>query len=215
MPWPVPNPVPWDGNPGSERGQERGAGCVELRGTVLANPSSCRPREPEGVPGQGCLPPALCSQRGLAEGSHAAFPEPCQPARFAAWPAPSKAVTAQIWPPHSPVAPGRLTASCSQPRRAALSLPSLALTHFFLSLFSQPAHRTLISSPESSFPKTCSAASFSKPISRGFCTALGTRVTTWQESLLPYIFMPHRCPQTPSRSQGRVRRRQLGRSHGA
>lgn len=44
-----------------------------------------------------------------------------------------------------------------------LSLPSLALTHFFLSLLSQPARRTLISSPESPFPKACSAASFANP----------------------------------------------------
>lgn len=44
-----------------------------------------------------------------------------------------------------------------------LSLPSLAPRHFFLSLLSQPARRTLISSPKSPFPKARSAASFANP----------------------------------------------------
>lgn len=44
-----------------------------------------------------------------------------------------------------------------------LSLPSLALMHFFQSLLPQPTRRNLLSSPESPFPKARSAASFANP----------------------------------------------------
>lgn len=51
-------------------------------------------------------------------------------------PAPSKAVSARIRPPRSPMAPGRREALCFQPGFITYLFPSLALTHFFLSLFS-------------------------------------------------------------------------------
>lgn len=62
----------------------------------------------QGAPTQ--LPPSPASKQALLRGP--------APSKVATWPAPSKAVTAQIRPPHSPVAPGRLMASCSQARCA-------------------------------------------------------------------------------------------------
>lgn len=86
-------------------------------------------------------------------------PKPGQQAGVATGPAPSKAVTAWIWPPCSPMAPGRPLASCSRPR-CVTYLSLLALTHFFFSLLSQSAHMTLISNPKPLFPKANSTPSF-------------------------------------------------------
>lgn len=122
-------------------------------GPIPITPSPPSPWEPEQVPGQGCLLAALCSQRVLVGGSQTPLPKPCQPAAFAAWPAPSKAVTAQIRPPRSPVAPGRLTASCSQPRCAAYLSPLLPRDIFSsLSFPSQPVG-LLSQAPNHPFPR--------------------------------------------------------------
>lgn len=81
-------------------------------------------------------PPAPLSFTVPGSCSRSLLPSPCPlrpeafgrglPASsFAVRLAPSKAVSAGIRPPHSPAAPGRLTASCSQPRCAAYLSPLL------------------------------------------------------------------------------------------
>lgn len=83
-----------------------------------------------------------------------------------------------------------------------LSLAFLALTHFFLSLLSQPAHRTLISNSKPPLPKANSAPSFANSF-LGTYVLRGAQVQPDSQTLLPDIFMPHGCPQTPSSHQGR------------
>lgn len=127
MPWHTPDPV-------SQAGSERGSGSIGLQGPVPANPSSCSPGEPERFHGQGCLFPARCSQRVWAEGSIQGCPIPDP---------------ATLQPHGAREADGFMLPA----QMCRLSLPSLALTHFFLPLLSSQLVGLLSQAPNHPFPR--------------------------------------------------------------
>lgn len=149
--------------PWQRAGLRVGCGLQGVRGSHLHHPFPSQPLGAGAGLRAGLPPPCPLQPEGFGRGLPRGPPQALPASRLCR-------VAGSIQGCHSP------DLATPQPRGAreadgfmlpaqmcCLSLPSLAPRHFFLSLLFQPACRTLISSPESPFPKACSAASFANP----------------------------------------------------